>query len=167
MLLKIHIHLILFLSFSTTAFSQSVQRHVFCTSGSYANSGSVILESNIGEFFIETYSGPSNILTQGFIQPDLSIITYIGNNDSNYEGSVYPNPVKNILYLDLGEQKYNNLMVEIVDVLGRKKVSQQVSNLYRADRCEINFESLPSGVYFVRVYSLDNNWIKILKVSKI
>ena len=167
MLLKIRVNLILFLSFSSIAFSQSVQREVFCTSGSYGNSVSVSLESNIGEFFIQTYAGSANIITQGFVQPDLSLVSFIDNDNSVHHTNVYPNPVKNILYVEMGEGEFKDLMVEIVDVLGRNFFSMQLNSLYGDNKWEINFESLSSGVYFVRVYSLENNMVDIFKVSKI
>ena len=68
--------------------------------------------------------------------------------------SIYPNPVKDILYIDAKEM----VKVEIYNVLGSKIVSTNAK--------EINMKNLSKGVYMVHVFDADGQAIKLAKVIK-
>lgn len=94
---------------------------------------------------------------------DCIIISDIESTDKNLADAikVYPNPVKNILNIDLGEP-YKESRVFIYNVEGR-----EVGKLFFENQqaLEITIANLPTGLYFVHIY-LDSD-IKIEKDIRI
>ncbi|MCL2435333.1 MAG: T9SS type A sorting domain-containing protein [Lentimicrobiaceae bacterium] len=78
------------------------------------------------------------------MQIDLEIITNIDNPTISDKVSVFPNPVKNIFHVNLGEDKIANL--EISDIQGRLLMSEVITS-----GKGIDVSSLPSGLYFIVV----------------
>ncbi len=151
----------------TLIFSQSIQRSTsFSSSGSYANIGSLQLQSNIGELMITTYSGTQNMLSQGFVQPDQLILTLSDNNTNTIEAKVFPNPVINRLFIEINT--VDNYTIEVYDVLGKKQIIDvAMGQSGSKQNFELNFEAINSGIYFVRITSLHNQLNKIFKIYKI
>ncbi len=89
-------------------------------------------------------------------------VTIIGvgiNEVSNTMINVYPNPVKNILYITgLLNSDIEDKTVSIVDVLGKTVLSTEVNSTKFA----INVSGFSKGIYFVKI----NNGIKTFKFVK-
>jgi len=94
------------------------------------------------------------------------------NNALNY--NIYPNPASNELTISFAElapsgaavdnEKLTMKSVEIYDVCGKKQLS--ILNCQLSIE-KINISHLPQGIYFVRIYSNDNQFItKKLVVAK-
>jgi len=68
-----HIFLVLFLIYFTDAFSQSISPQVINSAGGGGAVGSSGVEVyyNIGEPIVSTVSNGANVITQGFLQPDI------------------------------------------------------------------------------------------------
>lgn len=68
-----HIFLVLFLTYYTDAFSQSISPQVINSAGGGGAVGSSGVEVyyNIGEPIVSTVSNGTNVMTQGFLQPDI------------------------------------------------------------------------------------------------
>ncbi len=66
---------LLLLGFSI--FAQSIEREVVASSGDYYEGANISLSWTLGEIATETYDNGSNILTQGFQQPDITVRIYI------------------------------------------------------------------------------------------
>jgi hypothetical protein len=77
-----------------------------------------------------------------------------------FELLVYPNPVKDILTITLGDKPSSAAKVTITDVMGRVLLVKEMT----ADRLDINTADLSAGMYFIR-YSDDKheNLVKVLK----
>jgi gliding motility-associated-like protein len=56
--------------FTTEVLSQSIQPFVINTCGGYGTVNNVVLSYNVGETFVSTIDNSTNIITQGFLQPD-------------------------------------------------------------------------------------------------
>lgn len=71
----------------------------------------------------------------------------VGTRDLNGNGMLlYPNPANDVLNIDLGTAA-NNANVEIVNTLGQVNGRWIMNNT----RQQFNIETLPAGIYFVRV----------------
>jgi len=63
--------------------------------------------------------------------------------------SVYPNPASDRLYIDLGEMQFNNINVEIYDIVG-KKINTEILDGY-TNRYELNLSNCQNGFYLVNI----------------
>ncbi|WPR71948.1 T9SS type A sorting domain-containing protein [Flavobacterium sp. NG2] len=85
-------------------------------------------------------------------QPDLGAIEYfpsLGTNDNAISKfNVYPNPVKDYIYMD-GIENINT--VEVYNIAGQKLLSNRITS--EDSNSGINLSSLSSGIYFLKVNS--------------
>jgi hypothetical protein len=70
--------------------------------------------------------------------------------------SIYPNPAKDLIYIQLNENIKTPIDIEITNTLGEnvlsKKITQSISNnLY-----SLNIEHLSSGVYYIKTRDKNN-----------
>lgn len=72
---------------------------------------------------------------------DFELYLSTSNTKENKNYKVYPNPVNNKLYIEMKDEIMSNAVV--IDISG-KKLNVIVQNN------SINFEALPSGVYFLQ-----------------
>jgi hypothetical protein len=97
----------------------------------------------------------ANNLRNGYINPMNYTLAINDNNESNF--NIYPNPCKDILYVNSNKKI---IRLSILDINGR--IVRSISDI--TDAYEINISELDSGIYFVRT-SIDNK-IHIRKVIK-
>lgn len=74
---------------------------------------------------------------------------------------VYPNPVQNILHLNILDQKWNNCTLEIFDGTGKLVRRESLTS----DYSQIDFSLYTSGTYFARFINKENQ-IKSMKIIK-
>jgi len=79
------------------------------------------------------------------------IETSISDVEYNQEVIIYPNPVKNVLYIDIPFFEYLK-NVEIVDITG-KKILIPHSSLLDTHYLILDTNSLPQGIYLVKIYT--------------
>ena len=74
---------------------------------------------------------------------------------------IYPNPVNDILIIDIQDGDYKDKNIKIVDVMGNI-----IYQIYIQNTAKIDISHLPDGIYFVSVQS-DNNHFqkKIIKMK--
>lgn len=66
------------------------------------------------------------------------------------ELEIYPNPVKEMLKINLGNSVQGNLYLEIMNITGQRIYAQQL-NIQGSSQTEINVQQLHSGIYFLRI----------------
>lgn len=83
---------------------------------------------------------------------------------SNLRLSLFPNPVGNEkLTIQYNLPKSGNIIVDIVNVIGKKVLSTSHYNTGGNNREEINVSNLPNGIYFLKLYA--NDKIETLKFT--
>lgn len=75
--MKIQILLIVLIVGTIICTAQSIERDVIASSGDYFEGDNISLSWTLGEISTETYSNGSNILTQGFQQPDITLRIFV------------------------------------------------------------------------------------------
>lgn len=123
-------------------FAQTSAQQVIASAGSYTTGGSVSLSSTIGESIVTTHNAPSNMLTQGFQQPEYTIV----NSITEAAGEtlfirVYPNPTAGNIAIDLQSNHGEELFLIVTDLLGQIVMKQNLfMNTFNAIdlRCEAN-----------------------------
>jgi PKD repeat protein len=66
------------------------------------------------------------------------------------ELSIFPNPVKDMLKINLGNTVEGTMNVEIMNIAGKRAYSQQIKS-EGYNNLDINVQHLKSGIYFLRV----------------
>lgn len=115
----------------------------------------------LGDIAIETISSENFMLTQGFHQPSLGIISI--NEDSYSEISVYPNPTVDIINLELLGFEGNYVNVQILDLSGRLIYSELAT--INSEKHQINTSILDIGSYVLEVIGKEQK--DIFKIQKI
>jgi hypothetical protein len=77
------------------------------------------------------------------------------NEGGSFVVSVYPNPVKNNLNLNISSDKAETVEVEVVDNEGKVVTKQEVEVAAGASTQGINVGSLSNGVYYVKLVTPD------------
>ena len=95
------------------------------------------------------YNNPDNFLGYGI--PDLSLalangLSLVEFQNENTKLKVYPNPVSNLLYVEIPSQ-YDTANVKLYDILGKKVLEKTVYSTQK----KINVSNLSKGVYLAKI----------------
>lgn len=111
---------------------------------------------------IETYTRPVGFLTQGFQQPSNVTITDIETVEKGI--AVYPNPVRDVLYVKITET--GNYTLELFNLQGQKVVNEQVA-VHSTDYIrEVDVQELSIALYLLRITNNSSGKIRIQKIEK-
>lgn len=138
---------------------------VIAAGGNYTESGQISISWTLGELAVRTLAGGNMILTQGFQQP---FDTDVGNGPEtrNWNITVYPNPVKDVLTIRFGMEKAADFLVQVQDVTGRVLAVEQHSRVLPGDMVQLNTSGYSEGIYFIKLSSPERDQIKVISISK-
>jgi hypothetical protein len=131
------------------------------TAGDFYQNNSGSLSFSLGELAIETFLSTNNILTQGFQQTNLVAVSIKELPGLDFEISVYPNPVKDIVVLKIPSEKLVGKQYKLYDMDG--KLLQ--IKLLNETETEISFSSLTPATYFIKVGEGEKE-LKTFKIVK-
>jgi hypothetical protein len=138
-----YVPLSVLLLFSSTCFSQQV----IAAAGGSGSGTDIQLSWTIGEPIIETFTGTSLILTQGFHQSKLNITTIEPISFHTLELKVYPNPFSDQLNINIIKGEWNNLYFRLYTTGGKLLMKNPFQNQVET----LNMEPYASGIYFLKV----------------
>lgn len=142
---------------------QSIERQE--VSSLAINNQSIV--SNAGGLSITTLRTDNLLITQGFLQGELSgIISGIDFIDISHAIEVYPNPAVDQVKLQIDQLFENGLSLDLIDLNGQSIINQAGIFKDRMDY-DLNLMAIPSGQYIIRIHSIDKKYQGILKVLKI
>jgi hypothetical protein len=72
----------------------------------------------------------------------------VGDEGSTISAHLYPNPVQDLLHINLGLSETDDVQLEIMDELGRKVLEQTYPDVY-VKTVDVDLGSLSNGVYMV------------------
>jgi hypothetical protein len=98
---------------------QSLERRVVANAGNSGSASGVILDYTIGESIIATLSAGSTILTAGFQQDDLFIVSVNEAEEESTEFHVFPNPCTDVLNVYINTPNYPEGRIQLTDITGR------------------------------------------------
>lgn len=132
------------------------------TAGGDASGSGGSISYSIGQVDYIQATGSGGTAYQGVQQP---IEIYVLGNDefSNIELSavIFPNPTSNYVTLSINDMYTNELSFTVVDVNGRKIVSEQI----RSAQTIVPFEHLQASMYLLSVMD-GNSLLKTFKIIK-
>lgn len=149
---------IFFILIYTGIYCQSISPSVINTNGGQFSNNDFSLEWSIGEVVVTSLQSGSNILTQGFIQPNLpNSVSNIDLNDPNL--LVYPNPFTNWVNI-IDNNNLNQIWnIKIFNSEGKFLFEKLNVN-------QIDLEFLSNGLYLIYISDDKNNFIESIKITK-
>lgn len=144
-----------------------LNQQVFASSGDSAEGGGVHLSWTIGEAIVTTEAGGGITLQQGFQQglDDVSAgwPVRLDEVDLALPVEVYPNPVRNHVWIETGEAA--NLTLEVYDLQGRLLTSQ-TEFVGPGNRLELSTIDWAEGTYYLGVTSSTHSGRKSFTLIK-
>jgi hypothetical protein len=136
-------------------------QQVISSAGASATGTGVQLSWTIGEPVIETFTGTSAKLTQGFHQSMLSVTAIDPTLFPELQVSVYPNPVSTQLRYKISGERIQNLSYRLFNAEGKTILNKTVENPEEL----INMEIYTSGIYLLKFFREDDP-LKTFKIVK-
>jgi len=140
------------------AFGQTsaIVMQVVSSSGGYYKDGTSGLNISwtLGEPVIETLSntGANLMITQGFQQGNLFMVSAPNPELPALSFKLYPNPAINKIWFEVNNQSAKgDFMVEVYDITGRKIISQNLGQFVNQELKELSVTTLKSGIYLIKV----------------
>jgi hypothetical protein len=139
--------------------AQTTEREVVSSGGDFYSNSTGQLSITIGEPVVETISGGSNTLTQGF-QQTRTTITNIQDYQTDFVINLFPNPTSEFITLTI-DGIHEHLTFSLYTMEGKFLFGNEIT----IAETRINIVDLVKGTYLLRV--ADNkelmNTYKILK----
>lgn len=165
---KFKMFFFLLFALSISGYSQNLDR-VTLSSGGVSNDG---ISATIGELFVFSINGSGISLDAGG-QSDVeetggipSLTTSVSSVIvQNAKVLVYPNPVAEVLNLQINGLNSETVAFQIFDVLGTLVLQQTKTSAYRIFKIEVS--QLKSGNYFIKGYSVNGENIGEIKFIKL
>jgi hypothetical protein len=136
-------------------------QQLFSTAGNYFENGTWSISYSIGEMAIETFSSPNKLLTQGFQQNNLFAVSIRELKELDFEISVYPNPVQDIVTLQIPAEKMGGKQYKLYDTNGKLL---EIKSLEEAET-KISFSQLIPAAYLLKICEGEKE-LKTVKIVK-
>ncbi|OGM08838.1 hypothetical protein A2Z67_02415 [Candidatus Woesebacteria bacterium RBG_13_36_22] len=148
--------------FITSSFTEILKaQNIVSTAGDHFKNNTAQLSWTVGEVTIETLSGTSNILTQGFHQTNLIATAINEILDLGFEIKAYPNPTQDYLILKISKDKLNGMQYKLYDMQGKLLHHK----LIEESETEISFKDLVPSTYLIKVIEM-NKELKTFMIVK-
>ena len=96
----------------------------------------------------------------------LNVLNFNDNSAAVKVGDVFPNPVKNVLNIDVELAYSSNLIIELYNILGKKIFKNSYSMTDGKHNISIPVDELSNGIYFLHISSADNKFSEVKKFIK-
>lgn len=137
--MRIYVNIIFILLLHFTVWSQSIERHIISTTGGFTQNNIGSLSFTVGEPVVILGANGSEIITQGFQQPNIAASLPVVT-DCKFK--FYPNPTRQIISI---ETSISETTFEVFDVLGRSY------GFFNKVNGEMDVSFLSAGIYFIKV----------------
>ena len=118
----------------------------------------------VGESFVATLTGGANMVTEGFHQPQMSIVG-IPALSPPLDLFVYPNPTADRCYVDFSEGQWEDVELEVTSMQGQ--IVLRWSGQHPHERVPIDLSPFANGLYLLSVYTNDRRNHQHFRIEKI
>jgi hypothetical protein len=140
-------------------------RDVIGSAGTVSSTNEITLEWTLGESFVATNKLGNAWYTQGFHQPVLFVRSESKEmNHEHYRVRIYPNPVLELLNVEVRSGFLDPILIKLIDVTGRVVLTQKASGGHQDLQLRLNH--LPDGMYLLSMVGKEGILIKSYKVIK-
>lgn len=138
---------------------------VLSSGGGLIKYSEIELEWTLGESFIGMAKNDVQLYTLGFHQPNRLSHQLLYQSDTNESKvSIFPNPVENLLNVQLQLVQQDFITLKLTDIVGRSISEQFVDG--KVTKTEISVKELSSGAYQLQVLDKNGKRISTFKIIK-
>ena len=163
--IKILFILLVLLNIAGNINCQSVSRWVITPLGNQYDNNFQIVQSTAGEPVVLTVTDSTTFfLTQGFQQPSSSELP-----DEEYKVTIdiYPNPARNSVTIEFFVKDVDDFTIDVRNMLGKLILSNQVYDVYSGQAEFLDLRNFSQGIYFIHVYSGNEEMTIVEKIIKL
>ena len=162
---KVYPGVMFFLFFGSVKAQNLLTPTVISAAGGVSTNPNIQLEWTLGEAAIGSISATDRMYTVGFNQPLIVQRNLLSKNTFNSSRiSVFPNPVKDILTVQIQLVDYNTAKIMLSDIFGQTMTEHTVSS--PISTINIPLQNLIAGIYFLRVLDIKGNQLSNYKIIK-
>jgi hypothetical protein len=136
-------------------------QEVISSSGDFHSAGGHSVSWTIGEPVIDTWTAGGTVISQGFQQPILDIVSVYEHPELSFDINAYPNPTSDFLNIVVTNGDYEKLSYHLFDINGKLLDSKQIIS----ETTEIMFTQFPAAMYYLRIMH-SNSEMKTFKIVK-
>jgi hypothetical protein len=138
---------------------------VLSSGGGISKYSEIELEWTLGESFIGIAKNDAHLYTLGFHQPNRLSHQLLYQSDTNESKvSIFPNPVENVLNVQLQLIQQDFVTLKLTDLVGRSISEQSVDG--KVTKAEVSVKELSSGAYQLQVLDKNGKRISAFKIIK-
>lgn len=142
--------------------SISYSQQAVIPAGGNASGSSGNVSFTVGQVAYTTNSSSNYSVTQGVQQPfEISILSVDEQFSTTIQLKAYPNPTSDYLTLDIDKLDIEGLQYALIDINGKIIFEETILQ----QQTIINFTSIPSSTYFIKVTAKNKN-VKTFKIIK-
>jgi hypothetical protein len=128
----------------------TAQLQVISTAGGVVENSNGSVSWTLGETVVGSLEGTNTVITQGFQQSNLVVSTDVETPPGlDIQTRVYPNPVKDILNVDIKNRENSDLNYALYDIEGKLLQKGFVGSA----SFTISLGGYPTGQYILQVYT--------------
>ncbi|MBN2395571.1 MAG: T9SS type A sorting domain-containing protein [Candidatus Atribacteria bacterium] len=158
--MKKAIAIFIYILLTRLAHNQTIDRWVISPFGNSYNNNFQVVQATLGEPLIRAVTDSvSFILTQGFHQP---IPSKKPEEEFKREIILYPNPVLGMCTIQFYVFEVNDFNIEVWDMVGNFMFKKRINDVFSGQTEILDFTGFIQGIYFVRIYS-DNDEMKMIE----
>jgi hypothetical protein len=157
---------VMLLSISIKA--QTLTPTVLSSSGGFYTDGNTTLSFTVAEMtMVQTFTGGTNFLTQGFQQPELITVSIAENEVVPGEITVYPNPTSGAFNISYNTKNDGEYLVRIYDMVGQLVFAQSYAAGPGLNTIKVDIGQYRQGLYMLELSSTQLNGKKNSSIHKI
>ncbi len=146
--------------------AQNVKSSAVTSSGATMNQSNAKISFTVGEIVVETITDGTNSLGSGVVNSSTTnIVTAIHETDiTKIKINVYPNPVSDLVFVDISESKVSAIQVTIFDITGKLISSEK----YTAgnNHIGINTQTWQKSNYILNITDMQGELLGSYKVVR-
>ncbi|OFY84454.1 MAG: hypothetical protein A3F72_13680 [Bacteroidetes bacterium RIFCSPLOWO2_12_FULL_35_15] len=148
--------------------AQQLDRNTSSSAGRNKTVSGITVSYNIGESIVFSGTGTNVILSQGFEQPEATLITSSLSSNPKIEVVAFPNPVSDHLFIQIKKLKsISDIEIHVIDINGKETNMKKTNTSVLSDYFfTLDFSMFAAGVYFLKLSSSGNHFVETLKIIK-
>lgn len=170
-MMKIILFLLFGLGLSGLISAQAIPQSVITPNAGSAVAGNIALDWTLGEPIVESVYTDQRMYTQGFHQPVLRVTaihpytnSILSPRSGNMEITAVPNPVSSLLILSLKDMPHKEIEVIMSNNTGQIILTKTINT--ESGKAEMDLSELASGLFFLNLYTQDQELLKVFRVVK-